>query len=93
MIVSFKDKDTGSVFDGVSAKRLPNNIQKRAKHKLDLIHLASDLEDLRLPPSNHLEKLIGDRKEQYSIRINAQWRICFTHDKFGFHDVQIVDYH
>lgn len=93
MIIDFKDGDTERVFEGYWVKRLPQDIQKRAKHKLDLLHHAASIEDLRLPPSNHLEKLSGDRKEQFSIRINKQWRICFRVDRHGFHDVEITDYH
>ncbi len=93
MLLDFKNKDTESVFYGRYVKSLPADIQKRAKHKLDLIYFAGGLEDLRLPPSNHLEKLSGDRKGQHSIRINRQWRICFRYDNAGFHEVEITDYH
>ncbi len=93
MIRSFKGKDTESVFNGIYARSLPADIQKRAKHKLDLINFAGDLKDLRLPPSNNLEALKGGRKGQYSIRINRQWRICFKYGSRGFEEVEITDYH
>lgn len=68
-------------------------IQKVALRKLMLIDNAKSLEDLRVPPKNHLEQLVGDRKGQYSIRINDQWRVCFVENNGHFYDVEIVDYH
>lgn len=67
-------------------------IEKQALRKLDFLHLAKDLRDLRAPPANRLESLSGSRKGQHSIRINDQWRICFVWTKEGPEDVEIVDY-
>ena len=93
MIKTFKDKETEKVYNQVFSKRLPQDIQKTVLRKLIMIDNAKSLEDLRIPPSNHLEQLFGDRKEQYSIRINDQYRICFKEDNGEFADVEIVDYH
>lgn len=93
MIRSFKDKDTERVFQGQWSKRLPQDLQKRAKMRLDRIHAAIEIKDLTRPPSHKLEKLKGDRKGQHSIRINDQWRICFTWREGDAFDVEIVDYH
>ena len=93
MIKSFADKETEKVYLQIFSKKLPNNIQKVALRKLIMIDNAGCLEDLRVPPANHLEQLSGDRKGQYSIRINDQYRICFTVDGNNFFDVEIVDYH
>lgn len=71
----------------------PLNIQQRAYMKLRMLHNASTLNDLRIPPSNRLEKLKGERKDQYSIRINEQWRICFLWKESDAYNVEIVDYH
>lgn len=70
-----------------------SGIEKQAVRKLDMLHHARDLGDLRAPPANWLEALVGDRRGQHSIRINDQWRICFTWTKEGPADVEIVDYH
>lgn len=93
MIKSFADKETEHVYKQEFSRRLPNAIQKVALRKLMLIDNAKSLEDLRVPPKNHLEQLVGDRKGQYSIRINDQWRVCFTENNGHFYDVEIVDYH
>lgn len=93
MIVSFKDRDTEALFSGLSVKRF-TNIRAVAERKLQMLHRAVRLDDLRVPPQNRLEKLKGDRKGQWSIRINDQWRICFDFDSKGNAvDVEIVDYH
>ena len=93
MIQSFKCKETEKIFNGIFSKKFPNDIQTRAFNKLAAIHASIVIDDLRLPPSNHLEQLKGDRTGQYSIRINKQFRICFIWNK-GFADsVEIVDYH
>ena len=70
-----------------------SGIEKQALRKLDILHQAKDLRDLRAPPANRLEALSGSRKGQYSIRINDQWRICFVWTKEGPADVEIIDYH
>lgn len=77
---------------GAHVKRF-SSIEQQALRKLDMLHQARDLGDLRSPPANRLEALAGDRRGQYSIRINDQWRICFTWTKEGPADVEIVDYH
>ena len=77
MIKTFADKRTAAVFSGQFVKGLPADVAVRAKSKLDLIDSAASLEFLRVPPGNRLEALKGDRKGQYSIRVNEQWRVCF----------------
>jgi proteic killer suppression protein len=77
MIKSFYSKETEKIWEGNFTKEYPNNIQNIARKKLRMLNNSFDLSDLRIPPSNRLEKLKGDRKEQYSIRINNQWCICF----------------
>ena len=91
MIKSFADGDTESLFKNERVKRL-QAIERQARRKLLLLDSARELADLRVPPGNRLEALVGDRKGQHSIRINDQWRICFRWDD-GAHDVEIVDYH
>ena len=94
MIKSFSDKETEKVYNQMFSKKLPQNIQKIALRKLNMIDNAQSLEDLRVPPANHLEQLQGDRDGQYSIRINDQYRICFSvSGACDFYDVEIVDYH
>jgi proteic killer suppression protein len=93
VIKSFKDKETEKLFKESLAKRIPYDIQKRAKFKLISIDDAKTVADLKAPPSNNLESLKGDRKGQYSIRINEQWRICFKFENGDAFDVEIVDYH
>ena len=93
MIKSFKGKETVKLFHGQFSAKLPQSIQRTAAMKLEIINAASILETLRVPPSNHLEELHGNRKGQYSIRINKQWRICFTWKGNDAFDVEIVDYH
>ena len=93
MIVSFADRETERVWHGVGSPRLPAEIQQKARLKLRMLHAAARLEDLRIPPANRLEALAGDRKGQYSIRVNDQWRICFRWQSGQAADVEIVDYH
>ncbi|MGB5618807.1 MAG: type II toxin-antitoxin system RelE/ParE family toxin [Desulfobacterales bacterium] len=93
MIRSFKCKETERLFNGRFSKKLPQNIQRLAARKLTMLHFAASLNDLRIPPANQLEALAGDRKGQYSIRINRQWRICFEWHQDGAYSVQIIDYH
>ena len=92
MIVSFKSADTEALFAGKTVKRFAN-IRAVAERKLQMLHRAVRLDDLRVPPQNRLEKLKGDRKDQWSIRINDQWRICFKFDDGEAANVEIVDYH
>ncbi|HVY83158.1 MAG TPA: type II toxin-antitoxin system RelE/ParE family toxin [Steroidobacteraceae bacterium] len=93
MIRSFKDKQTEAIFRGEFVKGMDGQIQQRAREKLKYLDAASDLRDLMIPPSNRLEALKGDRKDQYSIRVNQQWRICFRWDSGDASDVELTDYH
>ena len=93
MIKSFGDKETKKIWNLQRSKRLPVDIQQRALNKLAMISRAADLNDLKIPPANRLEALRGDRKGQFSIRINQQWRICFLWENGDAHDVEITDYH
>ena len=94
MIRSFKDKETEKVYRQIFSKKIPLDIQRVALRKLIMMDNAGCLEDLRVPPANHLEALHGDREGQYSIRINDQYRICFLiARKIDIYDVEIVDYH
>ena len=93
MIKSFKFKETEKIWNEEFSEKLPQDIQKRALKKLMMLNVASQLDDLKIPPNNHLEALSGDRQGQHSIRINDQFRICFRWlDNHSF-DVEIVDYH
>jgi proteic killer suppression protein len=93
MIKSFQSKETEKLYNRERSQKLPSNIQRTALRKLWMIDAAVLFEDLRIPPANHLEKLFGKRKGQYSIRINNQWRICFRWQKGDAYDVEIIDYH
>ncbi len=93
MIKSFADKETEKVYRQEFSRKLPQAIQRIALRKLMMLNAAETMEDLRVPPSNHLERLSGDREGQYSIRINQQYRICFKVAGKDIFDVKIVDYH
>ena len=93
MIQTFADKLTAMIFEGFEVRKLPKTIQDTARRKLKLIDSTTRLESLRVPPGNRLEALKGDRAGQWSIRINEQWRICFTWRDGHVFDVEIVDYH
>ena len=93
MIASFRDREAATIWDGRRSRRLPADIQVVALRKLRLLNSAQRLDDLRVPPANHLEALRGDRRGQHSIRINDQWRICFTWRDGHAYQVEIVDYH
>ena len=93
MIKNFADKETEKIYKQIFSKKLPQSIQRIALRKLIMIDNAGCLEDLRVPPANHLELLQGARAGQYSIRINDQYRICFTINGKDFLNVEIVDYH
>lgn len=93
MIKSFNCKETERLFNGNFSRKLPQSIQRIAQRKLIQIHAATTLDFLRSPPANYLERLSGDRQNQYSIRINEQWRICFIWQENNAFDVEIVDYH
>ncbi len=93
MIRSFSCSETQLVWQGIRSRRLPSDIQDVARRKLRLLNNAASLQDLRVPPANRLEPLKGDRKGQWSIRVNDQWRLCFrwTDDQHA-EAVEIVDY-
>ena len=93
MIRGFADSETALVWSGRRSRRLPADIQAVALRKLRLLNQARVLSDLRAPPGNRMEALKGERTGQYSVRINDQWRICFTWREGGPSDVEIVDYH
>ena len=93
MIKSFSNYATEQLFLGQRPKKLPNQIHRVALRKLLVLDAADNLGDLRLPPGNRLEKLKGKRRGQYSIRINDQWRICFSWQDGHAHSVEITDYH
>jgi toxin HigB-1 len=93
MIKSFRDRETARIWNREYSRRLPGDIQERALMKLQQLHAAGDLKDLSIPQSNQLEPLNGDRKGQYSIRINRQWRICFRWHEGHVSEVEIADYH
>jgi len=93
MIKSFKDNEAEKIFQRQFSRKLPHDIQRTALRKLRMLNRAMNLNDLRVPPNNRLEKLKGDRQEQYSIRINDQWRICFIWDDSDAYEVEIIDYH
>jgi len=93
MILDFADKETESIWQGNRSRRLPADIQNVARRKLRILNNAQHLGDLRIPPANRLEMLKGSRKGQFSIRINDQWRICFTWKDGNCGGVEIVDYH
>lgn len=93
MIDSFADKETERIWNREFSKRLPHDIQRLAFRKLILLHRSKSLNDLKVPPGNRLEELLGSRRGQHSIRINKQWRICFYWSNGNATDVEIVDYH
>jgi len=93
VIESFASDETKEIFLGITATKLPKDIQRTARRKLLYLEDAEDLQDLLAPPGNRLEKLKGNRAGQYSIRINDQWRICFDWIGNKARDVEIVDYH
>ena len=93
MIVSFADRDTKRLFEDDVCPARWQSIMSVALRKLDLLHASTSVSDLRSPAGNRLEALKGDRKGQYSIRINQQWRLCFRWTSDGPNNVEIVDYH
>jgi len=93
MIKTFKCKETQEIFIRAFSKKLPQNIQLKARRKLVLIDAATEVIDLKIPPGNRLEELKDDRIGQHSIRINDQWRICFIWKSGDAFNVEIVDYH
>lgn len=93
MIISFGSKDTEKIWNGITIKKPSKEIQQIGRRKLRMLNNSQDLNDLRIPPSNRLEKLSGDLKNFYSIRINNQWRIIFIWINGNASEVEIIDYH
>lgn len=93
MIKSFADKHSRDLFITGKSRRLPPDIIRRAMQKLEYVHLATQLDDLRVPASNRLHALRGGRKGQHAICINDQWRVCFRFDDGDAYDVEVTDYH
>lgn len=93
MILSFGTKETEQIWNGYRVKKMPMEVQQIGRRKMRMLHNAQNMMDLRIPPSNPLEKLSGNRSDFYSIRINKQWRIVFRWQHRHATDVQIVDYH
>ena len=93
MIISFGTKETEKIWNGVRVKRIPIEIQKIGRRKLRMLNNSQNLSDLKIPPSNRLEKLTGKLKEYHSTRINDQWRIVFIWKNNNSHGVTILDYH
>jgi toxin HigB-1 len=93
MILSFGSKDTEKIWLGERVKKLPLEIQHIGRRKLRMLNNSQDIADLKIPPSNKLEKLKGKSKDFYSIRINDQWRIVFRWENNNAYEVEIVDYH
>ena len=89
----FRNSDAERLFAGQMVRRLPDDIQRRARVRLQRVVAAAALSDLRVPPSHRLEALRGDRKGQYSIRINDQWRVCFVWTDQGAMNIEVIDYH
>ena len=89
----FRNRDTRLLFEGIRIRRLPPDIQRRARMRLQRVVAATALGDLRVPPSHRLEALSGDRAGQHSIRINDQWRVCFVWTNEGAYEIEVVDYH
>ncbi|MCP4296789.1 MAG: plasmid maintenance system killer family protein [Proteobacteria bacterium] len=93
MIQSFSCRETEKISKRNFSRKFPPDIQERARQKLFMLNAAINLDDLKIPPSNNLESLKGDRKDQYSIRINRQWRICFEWNNGNAYNIEITDYH
>jgi proteic killer suppression protein len=93
MIISFGSKNTEKIWNGILIKKPSREIQEIGRRKLRMLNNSIDINDLRIPPSNRLEKLSGNLKDFYSIRINNQWRIIFIWENGNASDVEIVDYH
>jgi proteic killer suppression protein len=93
MIKGFGDKETELIWNGSRSRKLPNEIQDIARRKLRMINNSQDINDLKVPPANRLEKLKGELSEYYSVRINIQWRIILTWKNNDAYNVQILDYH
>ncbi len=93
MVVSFGSKETEKIWNGIRITKMPNEIQEVGRRKLRMLNNSQNLNDLKIPPSDRLEKLSGNLKEYYSIRINDQWRIIFKWKESNSSDMTIIDYH
>ena len=93
MVISFGLKDTENIWQGDRVKKIPMEIQKIGRRKLRMLNNSQNIADMRIPPSNRLERLKGKAKDYYSIRINDQWRIVFKWQNDHAHEVEIIDYH
>jgi toxin HigB-1 len=93
VIRTFADRATEELYVSGRARRLPPDIVRRARRRLEYIDLATCLDDLKTPPGNRLHQLAGDRAGQYAVAINDQWRVCFAFDGADAYDVEITDYH
>ena len=93
MIISFGSKETEKIWNGEQVRNLPFEIQIIGRRKLRMLNNSQDIKDLKIPPSNRLEKLSGKMKDFHSIRINDRWRIVFKWEKGHSKDVKIIDYH
>lgn len=93
MIRTFSDKRTQELYSKGRSKRFPSDVASRAARKLEYVHLAEQLDDLKVPLGNRLHSLSGDRQGQYAISINDQWRICFRFEDGDAYDVEVCDYH
>ena len=93
MIKTFFSKHEFNLFNNIHTKKIPSALVRITKKKMVLIHVSTTVEDLRIPPSNHLEKLSGNRKGQYSIRINRSYRLCFNYKNGNAYNIEFVDYH
>ena len=93
MIIDFGNKETKLIFEGIVSDKVPHQIQQIARRKLRMLNNSQNINDLRIPPSNHLEKLVGKYKGQNSMRINNTWRIVFDWVNNNAYNVTIIDYH
>jgi proteic killer suppression protein len=93
MIISFVSKVTEQIWNGIRVKKMPIEVQNLGRRKLRMLNNSQDISDLRIPPSNRLERLGAKLSEYYSIRINKQWRIMFLWDKGNASEVEVIDYH
>jgi len=93
MIKTFADKRTQELYSKGRSKKFSSDVAPRAARKLEYVHLAEQLDDLKVPPGNRLHALSGDRKGQHAISVNAQWRICFRFEDGDAYDVEVCDYH
>lgn len=93
MITTWSDKEAELIWNMQNSRRIPLQLQRNVRKKLVMIDAAVSINDLRVPPANHLEKLSGDREGQYSVRLNSAWRICFKRNDGNVEIVDVVDYH